>query len=222
VSTPQGRSSAIWRGLAGGVIVALIAAGIPPPIGFAGFLVFAAITVGMYFGQAWAARAGVVAAFAPIVTVSENLFATLSQCVIVAYFFLSAWRGLKARDTSFRPVSAAGWLALSLAFVALTSYCSNRVPVQAGILPPALQAGDWVLLEPVTQSPRPGQIVLLKPASAEAPQTWKQVQAGESLPPPADLQVAKWILWSDASMPGDARLAFYTKARWGRFPKRLP
>jgi MFS family permease len=228
VSTDLGRRRAIRRGVLGGLVITLISAAAPPPLGFLSLVVFGFITLGMLSGQVWAARAGIIAAFTPLVVVAQQpdsalIFGAFFQCFILAYFFFNAWRGLRVTEKPgvLSWASAAVWLALGLAFVWASYTCANRFPVPAGTLSEVFLPGDWVLLEAVNGAPKANDVLLLAPTAPNTPPLFHRVTVADKFEPAQVLGRATWIAWSDTTQPTDTPLAFYTKARWGRFPRRV-
>ena len=226
VSDPAGRESAIRRGFWGGVIITLMTAAGPPPLGALSLATFGLITLGIHFRQTWAPRAGVLAAYAPLLQAAQQpdpglLFGAFFQCTILAYFFFNAWRGLRAQRTMLERAGAVLWLALSLTFIAAWYYGGAVQRVSDDTLKPALQAGDSIWLRPAEAAPQPGDIVLMQSATPTEPPKLQRVDATAQLDPKKVLGIARWLVWSDATEASDSPIAYYTKARWGRFPQRI-
>ena len=227
VDEEAGRRSAVRRGFWGGVVITMITALGPPPMGAISLVVFGLITLGIHLQQPWAPRAGALAAYAPLLLAAQQpdrtlLFGAFFQCTILAYFFFSAWRGLRAKGGLLHQAAGAFWLALSLAFVWAWYLSSGvqRVPYSLNENLP-LTGGDTVLVRPVTAQPKLGDIVLVRSEQGKAPPHFEWVTGGTELDPKEVLGVATWLLWSDEADSIDAPIAYYTKARWGRFPRQL-
>jgi hypothetical protein len=223
VEDEAGRRSAVRRGFWAGLVITIIFAVGPPPMGAIAAATFLLVTAGIHWGQPWAARAGLLAAYAPLLWQlnSPYLPSAFVQCTIAAYFFFSAWRGLRARGGTRNPLASAAWLSLSLLFVAASWYLGTGVvPVAGEIVGTGLIAGDRVAIRPLTSPPRPGDVVAARDPKDPEKVALRSVQA-DIEPSPDILGAARWIVWSDAAGPADSPLAYYTKARWGRFPKRI-
>jgi hypothetical protein len=225
VSEQAGRESAIRRGFWGGVVITLITAAGPPPLGALSLVTFGLITLGIHLRQTWAARAGVLAAYAPLLQAAQQpdsglMMGAFVQCSILAYFFFNAWRGLRAQRTLLERAGAVGWLALGLVYIASWYYGGGRFGVIDDNLKPTLIAGDTIWLRPAETAPKLGDIVLVQSNAAEPPKL-QRVEAASQLEPKQVLGVAKWLVWSDATVASDSPIAYYTKARWGRFPERI-
>jgi hypothetical protein len=184
------------------------------------------ITLGIHLRQTWAARAGVLAAYAPLLQAAQQpdtalVMGAFVQCSILAYFFFNAWRGLRAQRTLLERAGAIGWLALSMAFIAAWYYGGGVQRVPDDSLKPTLQAGDTIWLRPAETKPKTGEIVLMQSTVTTAPPKLQRVIEGATLDPKQVLGVARWKVWSDTTVAADSPIAYYTKARWGEFPKSL-
>ena len=226
ISEASGRQAAIRRGFWGGVVITLITAIGPPPLGALSLVTFGLITLGIHFRQTWAARAGVLAAYAPLLQASHQpdyglVMGLFVQCSILAYFFFNAWRGLRAQRTLLERAGAVLWLALSLLFIAGWYYGGGVQRVTGDTLKPTLQAGDTIWLRPAETAPLPGDIVLMQSTVATEAPKLVMVDASTALDPKRVLGVASWRVWSDGTVGTDSPIAYYTKARWGRFPARI-
>ena len=225
VNDTAGRESAIRRGFWGGVVITLVTAAGPPPLGALSLVTFGLITLGIHLRQTWAARAGVLAVYAPLLYFAQQpdfgLFSFFVQLSIGAYFFFNAWRGLRAQRTLLERIGAVGWLALTLAYVACWYYGGGRFTVTDDSLLPTLQAGDTIWLRPAEARPKAGDIVLMQSTVTTEPPKLQRVVEGAQLDPKQVLGVARWKVWSDTTVAADSPIAYYTKARWGEFPKSL-
>lgn len=88
-----------------------------------------------------------------------------AQCTIAAYFFFSAWRGLRASGSANRPLALTGWLALTAAYcgtVWLLSGSMFKMPTDS--MRPTIVAGDTVFTRPA-DTVRRGELVVFRPPS---------------------------------------------------------
>jgi hypothetical protein len=226
VEEAAGRESAIRRGFWGGVIITLMTAAGPPPLGALSLITFGLITLGIHLRQTWAARAGVLAAYAPLLQAAQQpdralVMGAFVQCSILAYFFFNAWRGLRAQRTLLERAGAIGWLALSMAFIAAWYYGGGVLRVPDDSMKPELQAGDTIWLRPAETKPKTGDIVLMQSTVATEPPKLQRVSDDSQLDPKQVVGVARWRVWSDATIASDSPIGYYTKAHWDRFPKSL-
>jgi hypothetical protein len=226
VEAPAGRESAIRRGFWGGMVITLVTAAGPPPLGALSLATFGLITLGIHLRQTWAARAGVLAAYAPLLQAAQQpdsglVIGAFVQCSILAYFFFNAWRGLRAQRTLLEHAGAIGWLALSMAFIAGWYFSGGVQRVTDDALKPMLEAGDTIWLRPAETAPQAGDIILLQSTVFTEPPKLRRVDANMQLDPKQVLGVVRWRVWSDGAAPTDSPIGYYTKARWGRFPERI-
>lgn len=232
VEEEAGRRSAVRRGFWGGVVITLLTALGPPPMGAVSLVVFGLVTAGIALKQPWAPRAGVLAAYAPLLLAIRQpdtglVFGAFFQCTILAYFFFSAWRGLRAQSGLLQWASGAFWLAVSLAFIYAWHLSGNVQRVTAdnqraveGQWTDTLIAGDTVLLESVA-NPKPNQLLFMSSDKPNEPPYFARPLPDAKIDPARVIGAVKWVVWSDAAQPVDPPIAFYTKARWERFPSRV-
>jgi signal peptidase I len=316
VEQEAGRRSAVRRGFWAGVVVTVIALFGPPPLSLLAATTFALVTLGIALGQTWAARAGVIAAYAPLLAVGQVdaglMMGFFVQCSILAYFFFSAWRGLRAapnpRGLLATILSGVVWLAVSFSFLGAVYFLGAGIyPVTTNEMEDTVVVGDRVAMRPFDEAPRRAEIAVFRnPLDANhlsllrvagLPGDRLRIQNGsllingqpvaepfaihrdgltdpfrlnfpssptEAIPERGRAMLARnvsgselvvpkgqyflladnraqahdsrywgfvdqkdllgrvqWRVWSDQAQPADSPLAFYTKANWSRFPKRL-
>jgi hypothetical protein len=175
----------------------------------------------------------VLAAYAPLLLAirqpdSGLVFGAFFQCTILAYFFFSAWRGLRAQGGFLQWAWGAFWLALSLGFIYAWSLSGSMQRVAEETLTDAssdvraeLMAGDTVLVRAIDGAPRTGDLVLVRSESDKEPPHWQRVSPEAKPDQSMVLGAVTWRVWSDGAALTDAPVAFYTKARWDRFPQRI-
>jgi signal peptidase I len=80
----------------------------------------------------------------------------------VAYFFFSAWRGLRAQGGVGRPVAAAGWLSVSVAYAAAVWMAGGIFPIPTASMAGTLLEGDKISVHALARPPEHGQIVVFR------------------------------------------------------------
>jgi signal peptidase I len=131
---------------------------------------FFAVAAGIRSGEPWAARAGVLAAYAPLLLAARSgdgklLFGAFAQCTIAAYFFFSAWRGLRAAESTNRPLALAGWLALTASFCGIVWVLAGSMfQMPSESMRPTILAGDKLFTRPV-DTLRRGELIIFRPPS---------------------------------------------------------
>lgn len=172
---PQSEAEAVRisrRGVWGLAIIGLLTLFGQPPVGLLLGCVFLLLALGIHFGHATAAVAGMLVAVSPVVTLLLNrgphwatfLLSGLIQCLLIAYFPFVAFRALRMAE-QFRSESGGAspsslapglllWLPLSAAVLAFYLFVTpNLYPIPEDVPGRGLLAGDIVLLEPTSAPP---------------------------------------------------------------------